>query len=544
MTKQVKIIGLSINKNFGGLKANNLKFDEDNKLILIKGGVGSGKTTLNKAMRLCTQGSGVLQDKNLYGEVDLTATLKDGKKEIFIDAKTMKDGSIGYVLYTKKDGKKVRDVVIDGQKLTPANYLKSLQTALTWRLDELTSENPVTQRKILLELYKDELENEGVIYNKSHPDYVGSILDKIEKAKNLRSHKDALRKEVGGIADDLTKKGVNFENRRELIKLDAYEKAVGKLQAKIILAKEDVGQSKESALNKLKATGSELNIQLHLINDKIKAHNRKVNIKINSFREIDAALIALGLDENQKKMIIDKIKTQVPDLEVTKNELRFSGKGTCKSKPKHFTGEIRDVLKRYKDIQARYILTKDSDGDIDTSELEDDLKLAKLDLLDKQYYNDEADSINSFHEWRDADQAVKSLNTDYYKKLTNIETGVKGLHIQPEDDDIYLMYDGSYDKKYFSNPDKQLRKLSSYSGTQRPMVCLLIQQHLLSKKEKTLPYLWIDDVPFDDKTINLINKMAIELGLWLFVNWTGTFSAKGLKPGEVLVENGELFFKE
>ena len=48
MQKQVKIIGLSVVKKFGGLKATELTFDDKNRLTIIKGEVGSGKTTLTK----------------------------------------------------------------------------------------------------------------------------------------------------------------------------------------------------------------------------------------------------------------------------------------------------------------------------------------------------------------------------------------------------------------------------------------------------------------------------------------------------------------
>ena len=106
------------------------------------------------------------------------------------------------------------------------------------------------------------------------------------------------------------------------------------------------------------------------------------------------------------------------------------------------------------------------------------------------------------------------------------------------------MYDGSYDKKYFNNLDGDLRKLSSYSGTQKPLICLLIQNYLLSKKNKVLPYLWIDNIPIDKKTRVLLDKMANELDLWLFVNWTGDFSAKTLENGEILLENGEILVKD
>lgn len=76
------------------------------------------------------------------------------------------------------------------------------------------------------------------------------------------------------------------------------------------------------------------------------------------------------------------------------------------------------------------------------------------------------------------------------------------------------------------------------------MICLLIQKHLLSKKEKCLPYLWIDQVPIDNKTKALLDRMSEELGLWLFVNWTGDFDKSLLKDGEILIENGEIFEKD
>ena len=106
------------------------------------------------------------------------------------------------------------------------------------------------------------------------------------------------------------------------------------------------------------------------------------------------------------------------------------------------------------------------------------------------------------------------------------------------------MYDGSYDTDYFHNPNKELRKLSAYSDTQKPMICLLIQSYLINKKGKSLPYLWIDKVPIDNKTRDLIEKMSEDLGLWLFVSWTGDFEKSNLKDGEMLIENGEIFFNK
>jgi len=123
--KEVKIIGLSVNKSFGGLKATELTFNEENRLTVVKGEVGSGKTTLNRALSLTTKGSKTLEDNNLYGEVDLTAQLLDGDYKVFVNCKTDQNGRLTHSIYTiDEHGNKLKDVVIDGQKLTPANYLK------------------------------------------------------------------------------------------------------------------------------------------------------------------------------------------------------------------------------------------------------------------------------------------------------------------------------------------------------------------------------------------------------------------------------------
>ena len=150
--KQVKIVGLSVLTDVGALRATELKFDANIKLYPVKGEVGAGKTTLNKVMRLATQGSDTLVDKNLYGgPINTVAQLLDGDRRIFVGCKSKEGGSLDYFLYEEdENGKKVKDPIIDGVKATPAAYLKSLQTALTWRLNELTSENPTVQRRLLL----------------------------------------------------------------------------------------------------------------------------------------------------------------------------------------------------------------------------------------------------------------------------------------------------------------------------------------------------------------------------------------------------------
>lgn len=555
--KKVKIIGLSINKDFGGLKATELEFDTKNRLTIIKGEVGSGKTLLNKAMRLTTQGSGVLEDKLLYGDVDVVTQLSDGDQNIFVGCRSDKTGALNYFLYTIKDGKKVKDVVVDGEKLTPAGYLKSLQTALTWRLDELTSENATTQRNILLELYREELEKQGVIFDKTNPDYVGGIIDKIEKAKAQRSLMDMKRKEVGGIADDLSTKGVDYSKARKLKTHKEETESINRLTAKITITEENVEQTKENELNKLKAKGSAIAGKLMAQNTVIIEDNKIWNKRNLNIQEIDDCLILLGLDENQKKLVLDTIKRNLKNITTLQKELKFDEEGKCLSKSKKFKDNelIYNLLKKYSKIGKKYLTTQEDDFKPNTERLKEDLDYWSKRLIKIEEYNKEAEAVNAFWDWKNAEETVKDIKKDYYLKLTEINTGVKGLHICPEftidengdkiakDNNIYLMYNGQYDTKYFNNKNKELRKLSSYSGTQKPMICLLIQNYLLQRKNKVLPYLWIDNIPIDNKTKTLLEKMAHELDLWLFVNWTGDFKAGKLKDGEMLLENGKILVR-
>lgn len=570
--KEVKIIGLSIKEDFGAIKATELKFDANMRLTVIKGEVGSGKTTLNKAMRLTTQGSDTLVDKNLYdGNINMVAQLLDGDKKVFVGCKSEEGKPLTYFLYEEdENGKKIKDPIIDGVKATPAAYLKSMQTALTWRLSELTSENPTTQRNLLLETYSKELEKKGVVFDKKSPNYVGGIIDQIEKAKEKRSYLDMKRKEVGGIADDLKKKGVDFKSRMEMVSISELVAKIEAEKAKKNQALENPKSAREKKLLELKNLGLEHINKLRSFNEKIKAENKPIedfNKTINDWlenkeqklKELFDTINYLIKDEGLAKEYTGQISQSMPDLKLKelKKELEFNEKGSCISKPSEFEGEIKETLESYIQTGLDYVIESKKELDsIDTSKYDKIIEELEKEKKAKELTNSDALAVNSYHDWKDANEEVNEINRKFFMLLSGIDTGVEGLHIAPEyeidekgqrvakGNDIYLMYDGSYDPVYFSNPDKELRKLSAYSDTQKPMICLLIQKYLLSKKPKVLPYLWIDQVPIDKKTKKLLDKMSEELGLWLFVNWTGDFDKANLQDGEILVENGELFQKQ
>jgi len=369
------------------------------------------------------------------------------------------------------------------------------------------------------------------------------------------------RKEVGGIADDLVKKGVNTEERRDLRSESVVVAKINDLTAQITLANTNIKQQRESELNKLKANGIELNSRLRDVNDSLKAANanveeihddfkKKIEYREHVLSQIQGNLNNLKINDVNNNEIMNLIGSKCSQLivptETKVKELQFNERSQCISNPNDFEGETKELIEGYQLIGREYVRVKNLPlTEVDTTKLENQLDKSKRDLLSLQEWNKEAVSINSLFDWKDANTKVKELQNNFYMKLTEIDTGVKGLHIAPESRDsqnIFLMYDGSYDPAYFYNENKELRKLSAYSDTQKPLICLLIQSHLLSKKGKTLPYLWIDKVPIDNKTKELLEKMSEELGLWLIVSWTGDFKVENLEDGDLLLEGGDIFF--
>ena len=54
--------------------------------------------------------------------------------------------------------------------------------------------------------------------------------------------------------------------------------------------------------------------------------------------------------------------------------------------------------------------------------------------------------------------------------------------------------------------------------------------------------MFIDNIPMDNKTTELLEKLGKDLDLTLFINITGDFNANTLTNGDILVEGGNVFF--
>ena len=564
--KKVKIIGFRNNAKFGILQACEMTFDEKENLIVIKGGVGNGKTQLARAIQMGSMGGNAMkEDKNLYGKIDQETQLVDGEKSVYIGCKTDKNGDVKYILYTKdSEGKNIYDPIIDGVKATPASYLKELQTSLTWRMDELTSENPTTQKKIMMELYKHELAATGVIFDKTHPSYVGSILDKIEKAEYKRTEKDVLRKQVGGIASHLSDQGYDVNKPETLpVRKDIEELKTKRntLNYDIDRATLNAGKAKEEKLSKINADVQEIVNKMLISNSETEKQNEKVRDEINEIVNKNNQIIS---KKDEIIRLIRELKAiEKPDEIINLIEKRtqiksepkgilmpiipFANNRCTSTSSEGFEGEKAFLIDSLIAKRSEYLkIFNEAVFVPDTSKEKSAVESLNVQIFNAEAINKICDAVDAYNAWNEADVLVKDLKAEYSKMLLSIDTGVDGLRIRIDESDdkmnLFMMYNGVYSPEYFYNEKLEYRKLSAYSGTQRPVICLLIQNYLLSKKPKALRYLWIDNIPVDKKTMELLDKMSNDLELTLFVNITGDFDRDDLKNGEILVVGGELFF--
>jgi hypothetical protein len=392
-------------------------------------------------------------------------------------------------------------------------------------------------------------------------------LGRIELAENERSQREFERKAIGGFANQLETKGVDVDDPKTFpkrIDVSDLEKKKNSLSYEI----ENFDVVREQKLEGLKndagAVVNELKEQNRLITERNSQKERDFEERKTQYSQNVHTLNGVKTDlktlQEQKCLSESKcadIFTQIEEAfnnpgatcDSLEASIGFDADGKVLTKSSDWKGvdKVKVLLVKYEGVKYQYV-TQMKSPQGDTSHLEGQLEEILTKLSESKANNTICDQISAFESWRDANELVFRLRDEYAEMLSSVDTGVEGLRISVDKTeggklDIYLTYDGTFDPVYFGNLDKDERKLSSYSGTQRPMICLLLQNYLLNKLPKAMRYLWIDDVPIDKKTKLLLERMGHDLDVTVIVNITGDFTKEGLTSGEILIEGGEVFFK-
>jgi len=557
-----KLIGLTLNNKLGILQAQSCEFStSSDKLITIKGGVGTGKTTLNKASQIALGAGSEREtpvDMKAYNGADVEIQITYGETPIFMRT-VYKDNSMTSTLYIKDvDGKKVTNPVINGKKITAAGMRDILKTQLTFGISEFISEDPRVQMSWMMEVYKDKLKEKGVVFDKKSPNYQGSLLYQLEQAKMKRSHLYEHMRGLNGFRAALESEGLRETSIPDYIDIASIEKEKALSTKKYY----ETLQGLESKLNdiKVKSKGStsfmdsynsSLEEKKKIVDDRnrfnVDAFNKDIDSQIEKRNEIHKNIQFLseaGAPIKELNDWFEKLPAVPKKKEFEESEvlaIRKNERGNY-IHDKQYPDEVEKFFNDLESYRKEYLAIEKEKSEVKEPE---DVFTSQIDAAKAS--NRIAERWASFFDHQKADEEVKKIFSEYRKIFTSINLGVEGLRIDivGNEDDMNLrtVYNGSHNPKLFGNLKAEYRPISSYSETQKNILAILMQIHLLDEKKKAgddaLRYMFIES-PMDTKTRDMLIEYQKKYDLQLLCTVTCDVDVQDIKDGEIVIENGYL----
>lgn len=571
--KKVELISFQL-ENHRVIKAVKLDFDKwkSSNVLEVVGDMGNGKSTLLEGLETATTGVSHIKDKDLLelgfkSEVQLA----DGDHKVFLGVKVSEiskgarkgEPKFETYIYEKDiDGKLVKNPVIDGKSATAKEYTDLLSTALSFRMEEMFSENQTVHRNLITELFAKELNELGV----------DELLESIKKKRKTR---DDLRFECersSAFKDHFKTEGYSETSLEKLKRMD-----IDSIDAEIETLKVDRGvliqnpeKDKEVKLGKIREDGRKIVDDVRALNEeKQSAYQKSLSEYNKKMEDVSSAMepydsISTVINE-RKSNFTDKVMTRFQDaLLMLKTELEVKYKiNTDIEEPKVpdviliESGKMQvpdmiptgyeDFVKKYNTLLVDY--KKESEKETFTPDTKDiDSKIEKKESEKKVagHNNSLVDRFELWKSWIEA-KGIYEKEVDTLRKLyTKIDTGVDGLFIQPHLTDsgkleIWIEYDGSHDSKLFKNTKKELRRLYEYSKSQRSITGVLLQAARLDKKEKALRLCVLDDYTQTKSGKALLEKICREKDLKLIISKTSDeYDLKNLGDATFAIENGEI----
>lgn len=567
--KQVKLIGLKVLDN-NVIKAVELTPDIMSKrLIQIVGESGNGKTTLVESLKTAIGGMNAVAKKDALAPGFLTeAQLTDGEIKIFVGVRKREltkgerqgDSVVETFLYAKNDEGEMYTPIIDGESATAAKYVKLLTTDLTFSMPALFTENQTVHRKLIESLFKEELDGLGA------DEVVARIMD----CKQERDAARVMCSKAGAFMESFEREGLSEAHLQELSRVD-----VDKIEA-------DIREAEIERDRILRPADAAYELECNKIREEYQTRLRAAE------KAYDAAVTA-EKDEKQR------LKDEYAEAEKKYNEQEESKTKwaayyeNIKANAETFFYNTEELAKvkemieaRYKVITSKFTLAKPElaapapkfEGDVintkaelDATKAEEallklpekavpDTKAVDAKIADLKASKEKAERENELFDryakwcaWIEAKgKYEKELNT-LRKMYERIDTGVEGLKIVPNATDtdkieVWIMYDGRYDKDFFLNPNGESRYIFQYSSFQRSAIGVMLQAARLNLKPKALRLAIVDDVAFTQKGLAVLSKLCTDLDVQLITCRTDDIDRSQVKDGEVLMENGEAFFKK
>ena len=463
-------------------------------------------------------------------------------------------------LYAKNDEGEMYTPIIDGESATAAKYVKLLTTDLTFSMPALFTENQTVHRKLIESLFKEELDGLGA------DEVVARIMD----CKQERDAARVMCSKAGAFMENFEREGLSEAHLQELSRVD-----VDKIEA-------DIREAEIERDRILRPADAAYELECNKIREEYQTRLRAAE------KAYDAAVTA-EKDEKQR------LKDEYAEAEKKYNEQEerktkwAAYYENIKANAETFFYNTEELAKvkemieaRYKVITSKFTLAKPElaapapkfEGDVintkaelDATKAEEallklpekavpDTKAVDAKIADLKASKEKADRENELFDryakwcaWIEAKgKYEKELNT-LRKMYERIDTGVEGLKIVPNATDtdkieVWIMYDGRYDKDFFLNPNGESRYIFQYSSFQRSAIGVMLQAARLNLKPKALRLAIVDDVAFTQKGLAVLSKLCTDLDVQLITCRTDDIDRSQVKDGEVLMENGEAFFKK
>lgn len=566
--KKVHIIGFKA-MNHRVIKAVELTPDiTSKKLIQITGESGNGKSTVINMLKTALNGKNAIDKKDTLEKGYLSEVLlKDGETKIYLGAKVVeyqrgeKEGEpkFDFFLYSKDVNGKAYTPILDGATATAAEYQKELTTPLTFSMNEFFSENQTTHRKLIEKLFKPELEKMKV----------DEVVDRIQKAKIARDVARQLTQANGAYMEQFKNDGLTEDMLKMISKIDmsALEKEKQKLLSEKAVAEAnpesewklkcaEIDAKRTADLQAIKDAGTAAreakdaderkkkeefenakaahDTYVDSLNDKIKvADNLKQEVELFFKQNQDSVSIVIAEIEKERESAVTGLAKPTPTLKPADPAL---------------VDKYNSEIKRYQELGSAPVAYPEK-GAVDTTEIDKKLSALDVKIENARANNKLYDRFSLWEDWT-AKKATYEQEIDTLRKMyASIETGVDGLSIVPFTTDsgrveVWMQYDGSYDEEFFHNFDKELRHVFAYSSFQRSAIGVMLQAARLNLKPKALRLATIDDVAFTTKGLSVLSRLCEDLDVQLITAKTADPKIEELQDGEVLVQNGELFYNK
>lgn len=567
--KSLHIGQIDLPKGFRCLVPQSAEFLKKTGLTVVNGGSGKGKSSLLEVLKVATEGKDALRDKYFIREGQDESEImvqigceEDAALNFFICAKLKQSGEVAYSFKVEVDGKlKATKSLPEIGDITPSKLFDMISTTLTYGAADFMSENPKTVREFIFKTYPEVR------------DVAKEIDQRIQDALTKRDAISQQQSAIGAYANKLddktcpeyidvsklvTKRSAIIE---ELSDAKATDKAFAANVEQSINAK---AQELENV--KLKAEDVKRRIQVYN-NEKCLKHEEEkdaLHLKVATYtqaitdtRNAYAIFFPEDDEEDFNRFAIDFLdihQKAKEEYEAIPVPFQIPEQAKANEMPDEASDalvtELESLRKQYGKLDAELKAMKaqevPTNPESKVEEINERLRLVDIEIANAEESNDLWTKFDVLQKYKDANDEVIALRAERNKLYESIDTGVKGLKISLTDEAgamLGFFYDGSYNPEYFSNPNAELRPITSYSKSQKTLVAAILQCFLMKRKPYALNVVCIDDTGMDSVVYNLYDKFAQKHGLLMFVTNTNDKTEKDLRDGEVLIEEGEVIVK-